>query len=148
MKKTSAPANSVKFETDAISAARTPRLNQYLMEAILLFERNEEGPENTKMHGDEIYSLQSQRARLLLPAVVNGEAFPVTAVCHTAGRAGIAPIPPSQLLGSRAGILPSLCHPPLQLGKGTERRVKDECLASDSESERRFSKLATFPAVT
>lgn len=54
MKKTSAPANSVKFETDAISAARTPRLNQYLMEAILLFERNEEGPENTKMHGDEI----------------------------------------------------------------------------------------------
>lgn len=55
MKKTSAPTNSVKFETDAISAARTPRLlSQYLMEAILLFERNEQGPENAKMHGDEI----------------------------------------------------------------------------------------------
>lgn len=55
MKKTFAPRNSVKFETDAISAAGAPHLfRQYLMEATLLFERDEQGPENAKMHEDEI----------------------------------------------------------------------------------------------
>lgn len=60
------------------------------MEAILLFEKDEQGPENAKVHGDEITACNPRERILLFPDLLNGEALPVKAVCHQAGRAGIA----------------------------------------------------------
>lgn len=90
------PRNSVKFETRALSLqlelriryGSAPSISDAGSIAIVEGWAGRWKPQNAERWD---YSLKSQWACSLFPNLLSTEVLPVTAVCHQAGRPGIAP---------------------------------------------------------